>query len=63
MIPLCGKVANIKRRGKENKDREIAYGELRSSFLGLYFSIDQFACKLDFGRGAVKSLSFAVMLV
>lgn len=31
----------------------MVYGELRSYFVGVYFSIDQFACKLDFARGAV----------
>lgn len=53
MIPLCVKVANIKRRGKESENREIACAEPRSYFVGLYFSIDHFACKLDFARGAV----------
>lgn len=53
MSPLCIKAANMKGRGKENRNGEITYGELRSSFVGLYFSIDQFACKLDFARGAV----------
>lgn len=54
MVPLCVKVADINRRGKrENRNREMAYGELISYLVGPYFSIAQFTCNLVAARGAV----------